>query len=182
MPPGGRPSAPWRSGIAIGSGYLFPTTFQNEVYSDLTGERGILMGALAGRDGSPVQRPAQARPHPQRGLQRDRRRADPEPDPPGRPERDGLDVRQLLSSTAQRGALDWRHEFRNAVAPVFDRLYQSVVDGRRDPHRSGSQQLPPITRKNWMPSSTRCATPRCGRPARPFARCARKTGSKTQVG
>jgi ketol-acid reductoisomerase len=35
-------------GIAIGSGYLFPTTFQNEVYSDLTGERGILMGALAG--------------------------------------------------------------------------------------------------------------------------------------
>src|SRR5512135_1197859 len=35
-------------GIAIGSGYLFPTTFQKEVYSDLTGERGILMGALAG--------------------------------------------------------------------------------------------------------------------------------------
>ena len=36
------------SGIAIGSGYLFPTTFQDEVYSDLTGERGVLMGALAG--------------------------------------------------------------------------------------------------------------------------------------
>ena len=35
-------------GIAVGSGYLFPTTFQSEVYSDLTGERGILMGALAG--------------------------------------------------------------------------------------------------------------------------------------
>ena len=35
-------------GIGIGSGYLFPTTFQNEVYSDLTGERGVLMGALAG--------------------------------------------------------------------------------------------------------------------------------------
>ena len=35
-------------GIAIGSGYLFPTTFQGEVYSDLTGERGVLMGALAG--------------------------------------------------------------------------------------------------------------------------------------
>ena len=35
-------------GIGVGSGYLFPTTFQNEVYSDLTGERGILMGALAG--------------------------------------------------------------------------------------------------------------------------------------
>ena len=35
-------------GIAIGAGYLFPTTFRNEVYSDLTGERGVLMGALAG--------------------------------------------------------------------------------------------------------------------------------------
>jgi len=35
-------------GIGVGSGYLFPTTFENEVYSDLTGERGVLMGALAG--------------------------------------------------------------------------------------------------------------------------------------
>jgi ketol-acid reductoisomerase len=35
-------------GIAVGSGYLFPTTFRNEVYSDLTGERGVLMGAIAG--------------------------------------------------------------------------------------------------------------------------------------
>ncbi|MBN2569201.1 MAG: ketol-acid reductoisomerase, partial [Deltaproteobacteria bacterium] len=35
-------------GIAIGSGYLFPTTFEQEVYSDLTGERGVLMGCLAG--------------------------------------------------------------------------------------------------------------------------------------
>ncbi|HEY9171966.1 MAG TPA: ketol-acid reductoisomerase, partial [Verrucomicrobiae bacterium] len=35
-------------GIGIGSGYLFPTTFQHEVFSDLTGERGVLMGALAG--------------------------------------------------------------------------------------------------------------------------------------
>src|SRR5260370_41783042 len=35
-------------GIGIGSGYLFPTTFQREVFSDLTGELGVLMGALAG--------------------------------------------------------------------------------------------------------------------------------------
>src|SRR3972149_7274819 len=35
-------------GIAVGAGYLFPTTFEKEVYSDLTGERGVLMGALAG--------------------------------------------------------------------------------------------------------------------------------------
>jgi ketol-acid reductoisomerase len=35
-------------GIAIGSGYLFATTFEKEVHSDLTGERGVLMGCLAG--------------------------------------------------------------------------------------------------------------------------------------
>jgi ketol-acid reductoisomerase len=85
-------------GIAVGSGFLFPTTFENEVYSDLTGERGILMGALA-----------------QRGVQRERRGADPEPDPPGGRERHGLDVRQLLrhrparrfglASPIQRGSL-----------------------------------------------------------------------------
>ena len=46
--PAARASAAWRSASRIGSGYLFPTTFQKEVYSDLTGERGVLMGALAG--------------------------------------------------------------------------------------------------------------------------------------
>lgn len=35
-------------GIGVGSGYLFETTFQREVYSDLTGERGTLMGAIQG--------------------------------------------------------------------------------------------------------------------------------------
>ena len=34
------------------------------------------------------------------------------------------------SATAQRGALDWRHRFRDAVAPVFDDLYESVVSGK----------------------------------------------------
>jgi ketol-acid reductoisomerase len=33
------------------------------------------------------------------------------------------------STTAQRGALDWRKPFKDAVAPVFEKLYQSVVSG-----------------------------------------------------
>ncbi|MCJ7641427.1 MAG: ketol-acid reductoisomerase, partial [Desulfobacterales bacterium] len=33
------------------------------------------------------------------------------------------------STTAQRGALDWKGKFREAVAPVFDRLYDSVANG-----------------------------------------------------
>ena len=56
-------------GIAIGSGYLFPTTFENEVYSDLTGERGVLMGALAGVMEAQYRRAAQTRPYAQRSLQ-----------------------------------------------------------------------------------------------------------------
>lgn len=35
-------------GIGVGSGYLFETDFKREVYSDLTGERGTLMGAIQG--------------------------------------------------------------------------------------------------------------------------------------
>jgi ketol-acid reductoisomerase len=34
------------------------------------------------------------------------------------------------STTAQRGALDWRHKFRDAVAPVFEELYESVATGK----------------------------------------------------
>jgi ketol-acid reductoisomerase len=34
------------------------------------------------------------------------------------------------STTAQRGALDWRHKFREAVKPVFDELYKSVASGK----------------------------------------------------
>jgi ketol-acid reductoisomerase len=41
MPPAAPMERAIALGIAIGSGYLFPTTFENEVYSDLTGERGI---------------------------------------------------------------------------------------------------------------------------------------------
>jgi ketol-acid reductoisomerase len=34
------------------------------------------------------------------------------------------------STTAQRGALDWKKKFRNAVAPVFRELYTRVKQGK----------------------------------------------------
>ncbi len=91
-------------GIAIGSGYLFPTTFKNEVYSDLTGERGVLMGALAGVMEAQYNVLRETRPFAQRSLQRNRRRADPKPDPPGGPEWHGLDVCQLQHHRPARRA------------------------------------------------------------------------------
>ena len=115
-------------GIAVGSGYLFPTTFQLEVYSDLTGERGVLMGALAGVMEAQYNTlranghsPSEAFNETVEELTQSLIRLVGE---------NGMDwMYANCSATAQRGALDWRHEFRKAVEPVFDQLYKSVVSG-----------------------------------------------------
>ncbi|UCB46942.1 MAG: ketol-acid reductoisomerase [Spirochaetota bacterium] len=116
-------------GIAIGSGYLFPTTFQNEVYSDLTGERGVLMGALAGVMEAQYQvlrknghSPSEAFNETVEELTQSLIRLVDE---------NGMDwMYANCSATAQRGALDWRHNFRKAVLPVFKKLYKSVASGK----------------------------------------------------
>jgi ketol-acid reductoisomerase len=117
-------------GIAVGSGYLFPTTFKKEVHSDLTGERGVLMGALTGileaqynllrKHGHS---PSEAFNETVEELTQSLIRL---------VDQNGMDwMYANCSTTAQRGALDWRHEFRKAVEPVFDRLYESVVSGEQ---------------------------------------------------
>ncbi|MDR1672928.1 MAG: ketol-acid reductoisomerase [Bacteroidales bacterium] len=117
------------TGIAIGSGYLFATTFEKEVYSDLTGERGVLMGALAGimdaqykvlRDNGHT--PSEAFNETVEELTQSLIRLVDE---------NGMDwMYANCSATAQRGALDWRPRFAAAVAPVFEDLYARVKDGR----------------------------------------------------
>ena len=115
-------------GIAIGSGYLFPTTFEHEVYSDLTGERGILMGALAGVMEAQFNvlrshghSPSEAFNETVEELTQSLIRLVAQ---------NGMDwMYANCSTTAQRGALDWKDRFRDAVAPVYDQLYQSVVSG-----------------------------------------------------
>ena len=115
-------------GIGIGSGYLFATTFEKEVHSDLTGERGVLMGCLAGvmeaqyellrRHGHS---PSEAFNETVEELTQSLIRLVGE---------NGMDwMYANCSTTAQRGALDWRKPFKDAVAPVFEKLYQSVVSG-----------------------------------------------------
>jgi ketol-acid reductoisomerase len=116
-------------GIAIGSGFLFPTTFQAEVYSDLTGERGVLMGALAGMMEAQYNElrkhghtPSEAFNETVEELTQSLIRLVGE---------NGMDwMYANCSGTAQRGALDWRHKFRKAVAPVFAELYKSVATGK----------------------------------------------------
>jgi ketol-acid reductoisomerase len=116
-------------GIAIGSGYLFPTTFQNEVYSDLTGERGVLMGCLAGTMEAQYNvlrknghSPSEAFNETVEELTQSLIRLVAE---------NGMDwMFSNCSTTAQRGALDWAPRFRDAVAPVFEELYESVKTGK----------------------------------------------------
>jgi ketol-acid reductoisomerase len=115
-------------GIAIGSGYLFPTTFENEVYSDLTGERGVLMGALAGIMDAQYQvlrdnghSPSEAFNETVEELTQSLIRLVDE---------NGMDwMYSNCSATAQRGALDWRPKFKAATLPVFKDLYNKVKSG-----------------------------------------------------
>ena len=115
-------------GIAIGSGYLFPTTFEKEVHSDLTGERGVLMGCLAGVMEAQYtllrkhgHTPSEAFNETVEELTQSLIRLVAQ---------NGMDwMFANCSTTAQRGALDWAPKFRDAVAPVFDDLYNSVITG-----------------------------------------------------
>ena len=115
-------------GIAIGSGYLFPTTFEKEVHSDLTGERGVLMGCLAGVMEAQYtllrkhgHSPSEAFNETVEELTQSLIRLVAE---------NGMDwMFANCSTTAQRGALDWSPRFRDAVKPVFDQLYESVLSG-----------------------------------------------------
>ncbi len=116
-------------GIAVGSGYLFETDFEKEVYSDLTGERGVLMGALAGIFEAQYNvlrkhghSPSEAFNETVEELTQSLMPLVAE---------NGMDwMYANTSTTAQRGALDWRHKFRDNLEPLFEELYDSVKSGR----------------------------------------------------
>jgi ketol-acid reductoisomerase len=115
-------------GIAIGSGYLFPTTFEKETYSDLTGERGTLMGALAGiieAQYSTLREhghsPSEAFNETVEELTQSLIRLVDE---------NGMDwMYNNCSETARIGALRWKERFRQATKPVFESLYELTAAG-----------------------------------------------------
>jgi ketol-acid reductoisomerase len=115
-------------GIGVGSGYLFETDFKKEVYSDLAGERGTLMGAIAGIFEAQYEvlranghSPSEAFNETVEELTQSLMPLVAE---------NGMDwMYANCSTTAQRGALDWKGKFKAATLPVFQQLYQSVASG-----------------------------------------------------
>src|SRR5438309_4144099 len=115
-------------GIAIGSGYLFETTFQNEVFSDLTGERGVLMGAIYGLWLAQYEVLRQHGHSPSEAFNETVEEATQSLYP--LIAENGMDwMYANCSATAQRGALDWFKRFRDAAKPVFEELYEKVARG-----------------------------------------------------
>ncbi len=112
-------------GIGVGSGYLFETDFYREVTSDLTGERGTLMGAIQGIFAAQYDvlranghSPSEAFNETVEELTQSLMPLVAE---------NGMDwMYANCSTTAQRGALDWWKPFRDATKPVFEELYNSV--------------------------------------------------------
>lgn len=115
-------------GIGVGSGYLFETDLRREVYSDLTGERGTLMGAIQGIFAAQYQvlrdhghTPSEAFNETVEELTQSLMPLVAE---------NGMDwMYANCSTTAQRGALDWWKRFRDATLPVFNELYDKVAAG-----------------------------------------------------
>src|SRR6187399_1233205 len=116
-------------GIGVGAGYLFETDFKKEVYSDLTGERGTLMGAIAGIFEAQYE-VLRANGHsPSEAFNETVEEATQSLYPLIAEK--GMDwMYANCSTTAQRGALDWFTKFRDASKPVFEKLYQSVASGQ----------------------------------------------------
>ncbi len=115
-------------GIGVGSGYLFQTDFKKEVYSDLTGERGVLMGALAGIIEAQYQVLRQRGHSPSEAFNETVEELTQSLVP--LVGENGMDwMFGNCSVTAQRGALDWKSRFRDATLPVLNELYDSVASG-----------------------------------------------------
>jgi ketol-acid reductoisomerase len=115
-------------GIAIGSGYLFETTFQKEVFSDLTGERGVLMGAIYGLWLAQYEVLREHGHSPSEAFNETVEEATQSLYP--LIAENGMDwMYANCSTTAQRGALDWFKRFRDVAKPVFEDLYKRVAEG-----------------------------------------------------
>ncbi|KAA6342753.1 Ketol-acid reductoisomerase [termite gut metagenome] len=133
-------------GIGVGSGYLFETTFKREVYSDLTGERGTLMGAIQGLLLAQYETLRENGHSPSEAFNETVEELTQSLMPLFA--KNGMDwMYANCSTTAQRGALDWMGPFHDATKPVFEKLYQKVKEGNEAQRSIDSNSKPDYREK-----------------------------------
>jgi ketol-acid reductoisomerase len=133
-------------GIGVGSGYLFETTFKKEVYSDLTGERGTLMGAIQGLLLAQYETLRENGHDPSEAFNETVEELTQSLMPLFA--ENGMDwMYANCSTTAQRGALDWMGPFHDVVKPVFQRLYKEVASGNEAQRSIDSNSQPDYREK-----------------------------------
>ncbi|ODV85077.1 hypothetical protein CANARDRAFT_28791 [[Candida] arabinofermentans NRRL YB-2248] len=114
--------------VAVGSGYVYETTFEKEVNSDLYGERGCLMGGIHGMFLAQYEVLRENGHSPSEAFNETVEEATQSLYP--LVGKYGMDyMYDACSTTARRGALDWYPIFKDALKPVFQDLYASVKDG-----------------------------------------------------
>ena len=133
-------------GIGVGSGYLFETTFKREVYSDLTGERGSLMGAIQGLLLAQYETLREHGHTPSEAFNETVEELTQSLMPLFA--KNGMDwMYANCSTTAQRGALDWMGPFHDATKPVFEKLYHEVEVGNEAQRSIDSNSQPDYREK-----------------------------------
>ncbi|MDR0988789.1 MAG: ketol-acid reductoisomerase [Prevotellaceae bacterium] len=133
-------------GIGVGSGYLFETTFKKEVYSDLTGERGSLMGAIQGLLLAQYEVLREQGHSPSEAFNETVEELTQSLGPLFA--KNGMDwMYANCSTTAQRGALDWMGPFHDAIKPVMQQLYAAVASGEEAQRSIDSNSQPDYREK-----------------------------------
>jgi ketol-acid reductoisomerase len=133
-------------GIGVGSGYLFETTFKKEVYSDLTGERGSLMGAIQGLLLAQYEVLREHGHEPSEAFNETVEELTQSLMPLFA--KNGMDwMYANCSTTAQRGALDWMTPFHDAIKPVMEKLYEAVESGEEAQRSIDSNSQPDYREK-----------------------------------
>ena len=133
-------------GIGIGSGYMFETTFEREAVSDLTGERGSLMGAIQGLLLAQYEVLRENGHTPSEAFNETVEELTQSLMPLFA--KNGMDwMYANCSTTAQRGALDWMTPFHDAIKPVMYQLYDSVKTGKEAQRSIDSNSQPDYREK-----------------------------------
>lgn len=115
--------------FGIGCGHAFETTFQKEVYSDLTGERCVLMGLIEGAFQAQYEVLREKGHSPSEAYNETVEEALVSLYP--LISEKGMDwLYANCSTTAQRGALDWAPKFKQVLKPVINECYNDVISSK----------------------------------------------------